>query len=55
MLSGQGFHAVVVDFLFSIEAVGHNMKPLAREVQRHAMGKVTTFGKRQAHDGVARL
>ena len=52
---GLLFHRVVVDGFVGIEAVGDHVEPLARHVQRHAVGQVTAFGQAHAHDGVARL
>ena len=37
------------------QAVGDDVEPFARHVQRHAVGQVAAFGQRHAHDGVARL
>ena len=53
VFTGQGLHAVVVDFFTIVEAIGHHLEPFARHVERHAMGEVATLGQRQAHDGVA--
>ena len=55
MLTRQCLHAVVVDFFSLIEAIGHDLEPLAREIERHAVREVPALGEREAHDGVAGL
>jgi hypothetical protein len=49
------FHLLVVDVFLLGQAVGDDVEPFARHVQRHAVGQVAAFGQRHAHDGVARL
>ena len=55
VFAGQRFHLVVVNRLFGIQAIGNDVEPLARHVQRHAVRKVATFRQAHAHDRVARL
>ena len=52
-LMGLALHGVVVDGFLRVEPVTDHLEPLAAQVQRHAMGQVTTFGQAHAHDGVA--
>ena len=51
----QGFHAVVVDFLFCVQAVGDDVEPLAGHVQFHAVRQMAAFRQAHAHDRVAGL
>ena len=55
VLMRQLFHLVIVDFLFFVQTVGNDVEPLARHVQCHAVRKMTAFGKRHPHNGIARL
>ena len=54
-LVGQALHRVVVDLFVGVQAVAHDLEPLAAHVQRHAVGQVAAFGQAHAHDGVAGL
>jgi hypothetical protein len=55
VLTRQRFHLVVIDLFLLVEAVGDDVEPLARHVQRHAVRQVAAFGQAHAHDRVARL
>jgi hypothetical protein len=48
-------HRVVVDGFVGVQAVAHDVEPLAAHVERHAVGQVAAFGQAHAHDGVAGL
>ena len=52
---GFALHGVVVNRLVGVQAVRHDVEPLATHVQRHAVGQVSTLGQAHAHDGVAGL
>ncbi len=54
-LARLALHGLVVDLFLGVEAVAHDVEPLAAHVQRHAVGEVAAFGQAHAHDGVARL
>ncbi|MNK84449.1 hypothetical protein D3C87_1042980 [compost metagenome] len=49
----QALHCLVVDVFFRRQTVGHDVKPFAGHVQRHAVGQVAAFGQRHTHDQVA--
>ena len=55
VLARLGFHGVIIDLFLGIEAVGDDVEPLARHVQRHAVGQVAALGQAHAHDRVTRL
>ena len=48
-----GFHRVVINFFFGVEAIAFHLEPLATHVQRHTVTKVTAFGQAHTHDGLA--
>ena len=52
---GFALHRVVINFLFFIQTIRHDIEPLAADVQRHAVRQMPTFGQAHAHDGVAGL
>ena len=55
VFAGKLLHRVVIDLFFCVETVGDDVEPLARHVERHAVGEVAAFGKTHAHDRVAGL
>jgi len=55
VLVGQALHGVVVDDFLRVQAVAHDLEPLAAHVQRHAVGEMAALGQAHAHDGVAGL
>ncbi len=55
VLAGLGFQRVVVDFFLLVQAVRHDVEPLAAHVERHAVRQVAAFGQAHAQDGVAGL
>ena len=55
-LEGNTLHLVVVDELgFGVNAIGHDVVVLAREVHRGAMGKMAAVVERKAKDGIAQV
>jgi hypothetical protein len=56
VLTGEPFHLVIVDAVIVARTlVGHHIEPLARLVDRRAVGQVAAAGQVEAEKGVARL
>jgi len=55
VLNGNAFHLVVIDFFFFVQAVRHDIKELARQIGRRAVGQVTAVPQVHAHHGIARF
>ena len=51
----SALHRVVVDLFAVVQAVAHDLEPLAGNVERHAVRQVSAFGERQTHDRVTRI
>ena len=54
-LVSQPLHRVVVDRFLRVQAIAHDLEPLAAHVERHAVRQVPALGQAHAHDRVAGL
>ena len=55
VLMRETLHFRVVDFLVRVEAVGHDVEPLAAHVERHAVRQMPAHGEIHSEEGISRL